>query len=127
MKSWIFSGLLLLALSASADPRSHYMIHCMGCHLMDGSGLPPDVPEFNHELAVLAATDAGRAYLVQVPGAAQAPVTDAALADVINWILKQYAPQSDTAPFTEAEVKRYRGTPLPDPLAAREQLMKAHH
>ncbi len=48
-------SLTLLCAFAAADPRSHYMIHCMGCHLNDGRGLPPEVPAFDNKLAILAA------------------------------------------------------------------------
>jgi len=118
---------LCLALSffltnAEAEPRSHYLIHCMGCHLVDGTGVPPEVPSFNHDLAFLAGTRAGRRYLVQVPGAAQSPIDDAALAELLNWMLARYAPGKSIKPYTENEISSYRHEILADPKAERARL-----
>ena len=106
-----------------ADPQSHYRIHCMGCHLQDGRGLPPDVPAFTTTLAEFARTDKGREYLVRVPGAAQSPIDDAALAGVINWILAEYSGTKDFPPFAAGEVTRYRQLPLSNPELIRQQLL----
>ena len=120
---WIAVLALCVMADAQADPRSHYLIHCMGCHLMDGSGNPPDVPAFGPTLNVLAGTDDGRAYLVQVPGAAQSPISDAALADVINWMVGEFGEGRAFAPFAEKEVAHYRRDILADPVAARARIL----
>jgi len=115
--------LILLGSNAAADPKSHYMIHCMGCHLQDGRGLPPDVPAFDNKLAVLAATPRGREYLVRVPGAAQAPIDDASLAGVLNWILQEYTSGSHHVPFKASEIAHYRTEPLAQPAQLRAELL----
>ena len=115
--------LLACSLTVAADPRSHYLIHCMGCHLVDGSGQPPDVPVFGDTTRLMATTEAGREYLVQVPGAAQAPLDDKALAAVINWLLNEYTSGEAFAPFTADEVTRHRATTLTDPLKARQAVL----
>ena len=116
-------SLTLLCAFAAADPRSHYMIHCMGCHLNDGSGLPPEVPAFDNKLAILAASDKGREYLVTVPGASQSLIDDAALAGVLNWILATYTEEPMYQPFLESEITRYRYTPLANPAHLRDELL----
>lgn len=68
-----------------------------------------------------------RGYLVRVPGASQAPLSDADLADVVNWILKEF--NADTLPenfrqLTTAEVSEAREYPLADPLKHRIQFWK---
>ena len=116
---------LLLGISLQAEPKSHYMIHCMGCHLSDGSGLPPDVPIFDKNLGLLVQSELGRAYLVRVPGAAQAPITDAELAAVINWILSEYSAETipdDFLPYDADEVARYRRTILTNPVELKASL-----
>jgi len=118
-------SLTLLCASAAADPKSHYMIHCMGCHLDDGSGLPPEIPAFDNKLAILAASDKGREYLVKVPGASQSLIDDAALADVLNWILATYTGETVSQPFLESEIKRYRHRPLTNPAHLRGELLGA--
>ncbi|MGB0691711.1 MAG: c-type cytochrome [Pseudomonadales bacterium] len=122
---WLIFLLLLAANQAAADPRSHYMIHCMGCHLADGRGQPPEVPVLNAELARFTSTDAGRAYLVQVPGAAQALINDEELAAVINWMLQVFSGDDlpeDFRPFTGEEVTAYRQQILADPASFRATL-----
>lgn len=68
-----------------------------------------------------------RSYLVRVPGASQAPLSDADLADVMNWILEEF--NADTLPknfrqLTTAEVSAARANPLADPLKYRIQFWK---
>ncbi|MEJ2013829.1 MAG: cytochrome c [Anaerolineales bacterium] len=82
--------LLLLAAQVLADERSDYLLHCAGCHRPDGTGLPPDVPSLVGPLGRIASSPAGRDYLARVPGAAQAPLTDAELAAVLNWVLAEF-------------------------------------
>ncbi len=117
--------LTLLCAIAAADPRSHYMIHCMGCHLDDGRGLPPDIPAFDDKLALLATSEKGREYLVRVPGSSQSPIDDAALAGVLNWILEEYAGEPVYTPFLESEISRYRHKPLSNPALMRAELLDA--
>ena len=97
----------------------------MGCHLNDGRGLPPEVPVFDEKLAFFAASAKGREYLVRVPGAAQSPIDDAALAGVLNWILEEYAGGSAYEPILESEISRYRNRPLTNPARLRGELLGA--
>ena len=95
----------------SNSPRVNYMLHCMGCHLMDGSGAPGTIPSLREEMARFLQVEAGRAYLVQVPGTAQSPLTDAEVAAVLNWILEEFTTgplPADFQPYSESEVARYR-------------------
>jgi len=118
--------LLLLALpAAAADPRADYLMHCSGCHMPDGSGHTPVVPTLHGVTGRMAATAAGRDYLIRVPGVAQAPVGDATLAAILNWMLIEFS--SDTLPenfepFSADEVGASRSTLLPDPLRLRAKL-----
>jgi cytochrome c553 len=99
------------AMAAEAGPRTDYLLHCMGCHLADGRGAPPDIPALKGRVGYYLQIPDGRNYLIQVPGAANAPLTDAALADVLNWMVDTFAQASAPpawAPFSEAEVARHR-------------------
>ncbi|MDA0979189.1 MAG: hypothetical protein O3B72_11560 [Proteobacteria bacterium] len=120
-------SLLLLALlvtgNCQADPRSHYLIHCMGCHLADGSGQPPDVPAFGTDTLALSQSPGGRAYLVQVPGASQAPLDDSELAGVLNWILGDLVQAAQYDAFTTEEISRHRSTVLLNPVGSRAALL----
>jgi hypothetical protein len=98
---------------AFADARTDYVLNCMGCHRADGLGTPPDVPALAERVGYYLQVEGGREYLVQVPGAANAPLSDGALAGVINWIVRSFAGASVPAvfePFSADEVTRARGT-----------------
>ena len=69
----------------------------------------------------------GRAYLVGVPGSAQAPLSDGELAAVLNWMLAEFGPgdvAARVAPYTAVEVRRHR-VPLADVEGVRASLRRA--
>ena len=112
----------------AADPQANYMLHCMGCHVADGSGSPGRVPSMRQSLPVLSASAAGRRFLVQVPGAAQSPLSDLELARVLSWMIRNLSDwpvSSDFRDFSAEEVARYRKTPLVDVPGTRAQLLSA--
>jgi mono/diheme cytochrome c family protein len=118
--------LLLLSETASAEaPRVSYMLHCAGCHGMDGRGIPPEVPTITGAVGQYLGSPDGRRYLVQVPGAAQSLLDDGALAEVLNWILAELGGESVRGgfqPFTAAEVHGYRRAATGDVDALRRRL-----
>jgi hypothetical protein len=120
-------GLLLAAAAATASPpRQDYLLHCMGCHRGDGSGAPGRVPTLSG-VARFLRVPGGRAYLVQVPGTAQAPLDDAAVAALLEWMLRTFDPDglpADHVPYTAEEVARYRALPLLDADSTRRALLE---
>lgn len=120
-------ALLLLALPARADSYEEhdYILNCSGCHRMDGTG-SKNVPSLL-AMAELGGKPGARAYWAQVPGAAQAPLTDARLAALLNWLVQRFTGQSPNPPYTEEEAKRLRRTPLRDPVAQRIKIRDAIH
>ena len=109
---------------AQADPRADYLLHCGGCHLPNGAGVPPEVPSLQNEIGRLVASPAGRDYIARVPGASQVPISDAKLAEVLNWVLLTFNAQSLPAGFsalTADEVGRSRRNVLADPEKYRQQ------
>ena len=118
-----------LPLVAFAGPKGDFLLHCGGCHRPDGSGAPPEVPDMRNELGWIAESQAGRDYLVQVPGSSQAPLDDAELAAVVNWILTEFNADTladDFKPLSEQEVAQARSRILMDPLKFREALWRAY-
>lgn len=109
-----------------SGPRLDYVLHCMGCHLEDGSGAPGRVPTLSGVGRFLR-VPAGRAYLVRVPGSAHAPLDDAALAALLNWMLVRFDPDAAAAPgfleYDAAEVARHRAAPLANADAERRRLL----
>ena len=92
------------------------------------SGQPPDVPIFDKNLGPLVQSELGRAYLAKVPGAAQAPINDAELAAVINWMLSEYSAEAipdDFILYDAAEVARYQSTILTSPVELKASLTAA--
>jgi hypothetical protein len=113
--------------SAEQPPDVNYMLHCMGCHLSDGSGAPPQVPDIRGEMGRLLTVEGGREYLVQIPGAATSPVSDRELAAIVNYMLRAFSADTLPAsfePFTEAEVRRLRPHWLSDPEPVRKKLLE---
>jgi hypothetical protein len=119
---------LVLALAAPifarADPALDYALHCRGCHLESGAGVPGRVPPLAGVGALLRAPG-GREFLVRVPGVAQADLPDAALAALLDWVLVRFDPAGVPpafAPYTAEEVGRLRKRPLTDVAGARAAL-----
>ena len=96
-----------------------------GCHLADGSGVPDAVPSFAGVGRFLH-TSRGREYLIRVPGASQSPLSDAALAALLDWIVARFDPATAATgfrPFDAAEVSKWRRPPLSEVAALRRALL----
>jgi len=119
---------LLAAGPARAEPaRALYALHCQGCHLADGTGKPGEVPSFAGSLGRFLEVAGGRAFLVQVPGAATSALSDAELALVLNWMVRAFGPADAAArlvPYDAAEVARLRATPFADVARVRAALVR---
>ena len=113
-------------LSAPLAPQLQYMLHCQGCHLADGSGLPGKVPPMQNLVGKFLAVPGGREYLVQVPGSSLSPLDDAVLAELLNWLLLSMSAQDlppDFQPYSENEVQQLRSETMLDVLATRAALV----
>ena len=116
-KAWIsFVGAAALAANALAEPpETNYMLRCQGCHRPDGSGIPGAVPPFPGVIGKFLATPSGRAFIVRVPGVANAPISDAEVAVLLGWIVRRFDADnvpSDFADYTAAEVGPLRKQPI---------------
>lgn len=104
--------------------QASYMLHCSGCHLPDASGKPAaGIPDMRITIPQLLRTPAGRAFLVQVPGTSGSALTDAQIAELMNWMLPALIGQRDVAPYTTQEVTRYRNDRLDDVAAHRAAIL----
>lgn len=104
--------LAILASNAPADPGTDYLLHCRGCHLADGTGTPPGIPALRDRVGYYLQVPGGRDYLTQVPGASNAPLSDERLAGLLNWVIGEFAGNSepsDWMPFSATEVGQGRG------------------
>jgi mono/diheme cytochrome c family protein len=109
-------------------PEVDYVLNCQGCHRADGAGTPGSVPPLKDTVARFLGVTGGREYLGRVPGVAQAPLDDAALAAVLNWMLDHFdhahLPPGFT-PYAAHEVGRLRRDPLVDVEGTRRKLLAA--
>ena len=115
-------------LRAAADPRIDYMLNCRGCHGPEGRGLPGAAPSFHGQLGKFLTVPGGRDYLVRVPGTAQSELSDARIAELLNWMVRAFDEGNGDdafAAYTEQEVASYRAHPLTDVEAARRDLLHA--
>lgn len=129
LSGWLL-GLTVLAICGVAsayEPQTNYQLQCMGCHTPDGSGEPGRVPSIKETLAPFARNPAGRRFLIQVPGASQSTLSDAELAELLNWMVQNLSVIKPTGftRFTEAEVAGLRRNPLVDVQGTRRQLVQS--
>lgn len=121
--------LCLCAFPAQAkDPALNYTMECQGCHGADGSGQNDEIPALDNHLAKFLTVSGGRAFLAQVPGVAQAPLSDADTAEVLNYMLKRFGPADVAAkypPYTADEITLLRKTPLTEVKQKRAALVKS--
>jgi len=113
------------SVAITTSVRSLYVVHCAGCHGMDGAGSVlgnvPDMRRLGHFLRL----EGGREFVVSVPGVMGSGLTDQQVADVTNWVLGGMARASlpeGHKPYSAAEVGQARAVPLLDVAAARARL-----
>jgi mono/diheme cytochrome c family protein len=109
--------------------RVNYMLNCQGCHGANAEGNKrTDVPRMRDQVGNFLRVPGGREYLVQVPGSANASVSDAQLAELLNWMLPNISAAQlppDFVPYTEAEIRTLRYSPEEDVQGTREDLITA--
>jgi hypothetical protein len=118
----LLAALPLPATAADDEVRANYLLACRGCHLADGSGVPPEVPTLRNTLGPLAASAEGRDYLVRVPAVLQSRLSDEKLTEVLNWVLAEFNADTlpeDFKPLTTREVTAARKQVLADPIGYR--------
>jgi cytochrome c553 len=93
----------------------HWTLDCQGCHRPDGTGSEGTAPSLAGTVAKFLSVPGGREYLGRVPGVATSPLSDADLAELMNWMLwrfdKEHLP-ANFKPFTAAEIGQLRVAPL---------------
>jgi mono/diheme cytochrome c family protein len=119
------SGAPELARTGSA--KADYILHCAGCHGLDGAGSTQgQVPDLRR-LGAFLQLPGGREFVIKVPGVMGSGLDDAQVAGVTNWLLDTLARASVPAghrPFETSEVTRARAQPLTDVAAERQRLVQ---
>jgi mono/diheme cytochrome c family protein len=115
------------SVAATTSVRSLYVVHCAGCHGVDGAGSRVgNVPDMR-QLGAFLRVPGGREFVIKVPGVMGSGLDDAQVAQVTNWVLATVARASvpeDHAAYTAVEVTRARERPLVDVAAARRRLVE---
>ena len=109
----------------TSSVRSLYVVHCAGCHGVDGAGSAAAYVPDMRRLGYLLRLDGGREFVISVPGVMGSGLSDQQVADVTNWLLATLARGSAPEghrPYDAAEVQRARAAPLVDVAAARKRL-----
>lgn len=119
----LLTTILALAMPAMAGeppPPSHqkypppiqlYVMNCWGCHQPGGEGIPGAVPRLKDTVGNFLRAPGGRQYLIEVPGVAGSALSNAQVAQVLNWLLVTFSKHQlppGFKPYTETEVARYR-------------------
>lgn len=125
----LFPALLLAAMAApghagntATSARANYMLHCSGCHGMQGLGtVEGGIPAFPDSVGHIVGTEIGRTYVMHVPGVVANNMSDAQIAEVMNYIMDEWS--EGGTHFTEAEVTRRRAEPIGDVVAYRRKVV----
>jgi hypothetical protein len=123
--SWAYAGT-----AWGYQPGVNFQLHCMGCHLADGSGQAGRVPSVRRSLVLFSTSLQGRDYVIRVPGVAQSPLSDGDTAALLNWMTRNLSDVKlppNVADYTAAEVHSRRGRPLAQVGALRTRLLRRAH
>jgi hypothetical protein len=126
---WAAAAVLTLGPATPAlayEPRVNFQLQCMGCHHADGAGEEGRVPSVRRTLVPFSATADGRDFVMRVPGVAQAPLSDAEIAALLNWMARNLSDVPLPVGFmdyTAAEVGLARHRPLVAVREARNRLL----
>jgi mono/diheme cytochrome c family protein len=96
-------------------PAADYLLNCGGCHGTDGVSNSKLVPDLRNQIGYYLRLREGREYLVRLPNVAFSMLSDAELADVLNFLVFRMGGASvaeGAAPFRAGEVARLRRRPL---------------
>jgi hypothetical protein len=121
--------LVLACCRVLAGERSapvNYVLHCSGCHGMDGNGHESaGVPDFRDAVAAFAMDEEGRTYLLHVPGIVNASLTDEEISAVLNYVMDHWGGKalgSGFVRFTAQESAERRARRVSDVVAFRRQI-----
>lgn len=130
-RRWFFiwhAAILSMLLCAPAEaeqrsPRSNYILHCAGCHGMDGAGSSKGgVPSLSM-IKSFTSDMAGRVYILHVPGIAYTTLNAQEIAEVVNFAVEKWgAKEIPFQPFSAEEVHRLRAIPVEDIVIYRRAL-----
>jgi hypothetical protein len=106
------------AVTSLNDVQWTYLERCGGCHGIQGSSAPSEVPSLRGQVGYFLCTPETRAYLIRLPSVATAPLSDRELANLMNFVVFDLGGAAggprDYDKFTDSEVRDLRKRPLKD-------------
>lgn len=119
----LLAGLLFLScatahaegLATKEHATAAYLQGCGGCHGLRGRSVQLLVPQLHDQVGFLLCTPEGRDYAIRLPNVAFAHVSDAELADLMNYVMFDIGGASAPANakhYSAQEVGRLRRDPL---------------
>lgn len=129
------AGIACLPTSALAQAHApdegiayrNYVLNCMGCHGAAGEGVPGRIPPLKGAIGLFVHTDAGRRFIVRVPGASTSALTDEELAAVTNLLVERFGADRmppDFRRYTAEEVAALRRPAYADVAAVRRTVIE---
>jgi hypothetical protein len=103
------------AADSEQDNKVTWMLSCQGCHRADGGATGDAVPALSGTVAKFLSVPGGREYLIRVPGVAMAPMDDESIAELTNWMLREFDRENipqDFERYSANEVGALRKSPL---------------
>jgi len=91
-----------------------YLERCGGCHGIQGSSAPSEVPSLRGQVGYFLCTPETRAYLIRLPSVATSPLSDRELAALMNFVVFDLGGARESDRFTDSEVRALRKRPLKD-------------
>ena len=109
-----------------ARAKFNYQMLCQGCHIPTGEG-GRGVPNMRNQVGYFLNQPAAREYLIRVPGSANSALDNQRLAELLNWVVVEFAGSSEPQqwpPFSVQEVTVARAAPLFEVVEYRRELVK---
>jgi hypothetical protein len=122
------AGGAVAADTTMARARTDYMLHCSGCHGMDGLGKPEKgIPRFADQVGHFLRLPEGRAFVMQVPGLLGVRLPDERAAAVTNWMIREFAGPSlpaEFTPYSADEARQHRESRPADIIGRRDEIYR---
>jgi hypothetical protein len=108
----------------SKQPAQNYLLFCAGCHGLDARGVTHKVPALTTTLPLFMRSEAGRDFVLRVPGVTNSALSDHGLAEVLNWLMAKLNTHStDWQPFNANDVHQARQMPLLSVRQSRQKMI----
>lgn len=99
----------------ATTPQNSYVLHCGGCHGLEGVSNSRLVPDLKDQIGYFMYLSEGRRYIVRLPNVAFSTTSDDELTGLLNFVVFDLGGASvpkQAKPYTVTEVSALRRQPL---------------